>query len=374
MKIIIAPDKFKGSLTSKQACESIVSGIKQVTPGAEVFQFPMADGGDGFDEVMQYYLTTETVTCNTVDVLMKPMKAAYQWLADTKTAIISVAAASGLASLKKEERNPLLTSTYGTGLLVKDAVEKGANKIMLGLGGSATNDAGIGILAALGFQFKNSDNDLLKPTGGNLSLINKIIPPSSIPKIEFTIACDVENKLFGKNGAAFVYAAQKGADENAIIELDNGLKNIAAVLQSHTKRAIAEIKGTGAAGGIAASLLSYFDCKIESGAKLIIDSSGIESDLSNADLLITGEGKLDNQSGYGKVIYELSAVAKKSNLPVIALCGKVDVDRQQISRYGLASAYEIVSGDIDEITAIKDAPALLTKLAAFAIKDFQQEL
>ena len=209
MKIVIAPDKFKGSLTSFQVCDAIASGIKQASKSAETFHFPMADGGDGFAEVMKYYLKTETVACQTVDPLGRDIKASYQWNAKSRTAIIEMAVASGLALLSEAEKSPLKTSTLGTGLLIKHAIGKGAKTIILGLGGSATNDAGIGILSALGFQFRNRRDNVLYPSGGNLSAIQKVSLPTLIAHVRFIIACDVQNVLHGPRGAAFVYAPQK---------------------------------------------------------------------------------------------------------------------------------------------------------------------
>lgn len=370
MKIIVAPDKFKGSLSSMQACNSIAEGIKQAIPGAEVLQFPMADGGDGFDEVLARYLKTENISCQTFDPLMRPVKANYQWRQQDKTAIISVAAASGLWLLKNEERNVLATTTFGTGILIKHAIEKGAQKIILGLGGSATNDAGIGILSALGFKLLDRHGDQLNPVGGNLSLITKIDIPAVLPEVQFIIACDVQNELYGTNGAACVYAPQKGADKNAVKNLDDGLRNIALILQQQSGRHVENIKGAGAAGGISAALISFFDCRIESGAGIVIKASGIANELQGAALLITGEGKLDIQSGYGKVVYEVTAVANRLRIPVIALCGKVEIEQEQISRYGLASAYQIMSNDVDEQKAVKDAAHLLKNLTANMISSF----
>lgn len=372
MKIIVAPDKFKGSLSSEQACKSIAEGIGRVMPDAEILQFPMADGGDGFDDVLAYYLKTERVTCKTFDPLMRPIGASYQWRQQDKTAIISVAAASGLWLLKQEEKNALATTTFGTGILIKDAIEKGAQKIILGLGGSATNDAGIGILSALGFKLLDRQGGQLNPVGGNLSLIAKIDIPSVLPEVQFIIACDVQNELYGPNGAAYVYARQKGADNEALKTLDDGLRHLALILQQQTGKPVENIKGSGAAGGIAAALLSFFNCTIESGAGIVIQASGIEKHLPGAALLITGEGKLDKQSGYGKVVYEVTKVANGLGVPVIALCGKVEIEQQQISRYGLASAYQIMSNDMDEQRAIKDAAQLLENLAAKTLSLFKQ--
>ncbi len=367
MKIIVAPDKFKGSLTSMQACKAIQAGIHQCISHAEVLLFPMADGGDGFDEVLQHYLQTETVHCNTVDTLMRPIAATYQLNTFSKTAIIALAAATGLVLLKDEERNPLLTTTYGSGLMIKHAIENGAEKIILGLGGSATNDAGMGILAALGFQLLDSDGNSLPPVGGNLEWVNQIIAPAVIPAISFQIACDVENVLHGKHGAAFVYAEQKGASAADIILLDNGLAHIAKIIQSQTGRDVANIPGAGAAGGVAAGLMAYFNCKMIQGALLVMEASSILKQIPGATLIITGEGKLDAQSINGKVIQHIAKLGKQNNVPVIALCGIADVSQEQIIESGLSAAYQIINDNISQQYAIDNAGELLTQLSQSAV-------
>lgn len=370
MKIIVAPDKFKGSLTSMQACKAIEQGIKKVIPDARVLLFPMADGGDGFDEVLQHYLQTETVSCNTVDPLMRSVSATYQLNNFSKTAIIALSAASGLVLLKEEERNPLHTTTFGTGLLIKHAIEHGAEKIILGLGGSATNDAGMGILAALGFQLFDMDGNSLTPVGENLKYINRIKQPAVIPSISFQIACDVENVLFGKDGAAFVYAAQKGASAADINFLDKGLENIAAIIQIQTGRGLAGIPGAGAAGGVAAGLMAYFDCKIIPGAKLVMEASNILEQLPGAALFITGEGKLDSQSINGKVIQHIAQLGNQHQVPVIALCGIADVSKSQIAESGLSAVHQIMDNSMSQQNAIDNAAALLTQLSQSAIDLF----
>lgn len=368
MKIIVAPDKFKGSLTSLQVCDSIKAGILQSNKNAEVCMFPMADGGDGFAAVLKYYLKTETIQCNTVDPLMREMIAAYEWDEINKSAIIELASASGLMLLKENERNPLKTSTYGTGLLIKHAIEKGAEKIILGIGGSATNDAGIGILSALGFTFAKQQGDMLKPTGENLSAIDKIGLPSVIPNIQFIIATDVSNILFGREGAAFVYAPQKGADENAVKILDNGLQHFATLIKTQTKQDIANFPGAGAAGGVAFGLSAFFRTEIISGAKFVATASKIENQLTDSDMIITGEGKLDAQSSKGKVVHQITLLAKRFNIPVVALCGEVCVDKNEIKRIGLQSACSLVDENISKEEAIKKAAAFLQTTAALLFK------
>ncbi|MBS1564377.1 MAG: glycerate kinase, partial [Bacteroidetes bacterium] len=257
MKVIIAPDKFKGSLSSFGVCEAIAAGIRQRWPDAEILFFPMADGGDGFAAVMKHYLHTSTIACSSADPLGRTIQVSYEWSAADRTAIIEMAAASGIVLLKPYERNPLRTSTYGTGLLMNDAMQRGAKKILLGLGGSATNDGGLGILAALGYEVKYTEgNDAVTaadgakvtadsaakniaaidaPNGESLQYVRSIVPPSSAGSFpSLLIACDVQNPLYGPQGAAYIYAPQKGANPAQVEELDRGLRNYAAVIQKQT--------------------------------------------------------------------------------------------------------------------------------------------
>jgi len=319
MNVVIAPDKFKGSLTSFEACSAIASGIKTIDPAAVTFEFPMADGGDGFAAVLKHYLHTTTVACSTEDPLGRPLTATYEHKDDTD--IIEMASASGLVLLEEKERDPLKTSTYGTGCMIRAAIQAGAKKIILGLGGSATNDAGMGILAALGFQFTDHAGHPIKPDGGNLIHLHRIIPPAALPDITFTIACDVQNVLYGKEGAAHVYAPQKGATPEGVALLDQGLRHVAGLL----KKDVADIPGAGAAGGIAAGLMGFFDVRLEKGVQLVMDSSGIMDKLPHADLVITGEGKIDRQTEYGKVVSEIALAAAQHHIPVIAFCGVTEV-------------------------------------------------
>ena len=372
MKILIAADKFKGSLSSEAACNCIAAGIRQVDASADVMEFPMADGGDGFATVLQYYLDTQTVTCQTFDPLMRPMDASYQWDTHSKTAIIELAASSGLLLLSKQERNPLLTSTFGTGLLIKHAIAKGAEKIVLGLGGSATNDAGIGILAALGFKLFDKAANVLTPNGESLQYIYSVISPAIMPDINFEITVDVQNVLSSKNGAAFVYAAQKGATVKDIFVLDKGLQNFARIVQSQTRKDIDGFSGAGAAGGVAAGLMAYFDVRVSSGAQLLIERSSIKAQLKDCDLIITGEGKLDAQSLCGKVVAHIAKLANQYHIPVIALCGSVDINQQQINELGLLSAVGLADDSISEETATNNAASLLKDLAAKVFSAFIQ--
>ena len=362
MRVIVAPDKFKGSLTSFEACDSIRRGIKSTNNKIEVSEFPMADGGDGFALVLKHYLQTTTIHCESVDPLGRQIRVSYQWNETEKAAVIEMAIASGLVLLTEDERNPLYASSFGTGLMIRHAIEKGAKKIVLGLGGSATNDGGTGILSALGFQFKSETGNHLQANGENLLQIKEITPPSFIPRITFEIACDVNNVLHGHQGAAYIYAPQKGADKKQVVMLDHGLKNLAGVLQQQTGKDISAIPGTGAAGGIAAGLLPFFDVVIKKGIELIINASKIDDHLPGADLVITGEGQIDSQSISGKVVGHIASLAKKHGLDCFAFCGSVETDAAEIP--GIKKIVTLTDEMTSRERAIKDAADLLQKKAS----------
>ena len=366
MNIIVAPDKFKGSLSSFEVCEAISRGLKRTANGLIVSNFPMADGGDGFAMVLKHYLHTTTINCDSQDPLGRKITASYQWNEKKKTAVIEMAVASGLVLLNKKEQNPLFTSTFGTGLLIRHAIDKGAKKITLGLGGSATNDGGTGILSALGFQFSNENGDHLPASGENLQLIKKIMPPPFLPAIKFEIACDVNNRLYGPGGAAYVYAPQKGANEEQVEMLDRGLRNLSSVIRRQTGKDISNIPGTGAAGGLAAGLLPFFAVDIKNGIDLIIESSKIEESLSNASLVITGEGKIDSQSSAGKVVGRIASLAKKHGLDCIAFCGKIEL--MESEKLGLKTIVALTDEFTTEEQAIKNAAQLLEEKVSQTIK------
>lgn len=365
MKIIIAPDKFKGSLTSAEVCKAITEGITRESKSVKILHFPMADGGDGFNSVLQHYFHTKPVVVDTVDPLQRPLQASYQWNVNDRVAIIEMATASGLVLLKEKERNPLQTSTYGTGLLIRHALEKGADRIILGLGGSATNDAGIGILFALGFHFIDKTGEELLPVGESLLKIDRIIPPVSLPIVRIEIAADVENPLYGPDGAAYVYGPQKGADIAMVEQLDKGLRNIAAVIEKQFGKQIADFPGAGAAGGIAAGLSAFFEVEMKKGVDLVLQANGLEKELSDADLVITGEGKIDGQSGLGKVVGTMAALARKYEVPCIAFCGILEAGNNEIRNMGLSSVYPLEAEGLSlEESMAKAYPLLVAKTVA----------
>ena len=304
MKILIAPDKFKDALPALEVGRAIQEGVKINNPAAEITVFPMADGGEGTSDILTFHFGGRKVELLVSDPLWRKVKAEYGISSDGSHAFIEMAQASGLHLLKPHERNCLHTTTFGTGELIRDAISKGVQKIVLGIGGSATNDAGIGMAAALGYRFLDASGNMLNPVGKNLLEIATIIDEDVLfnsDKLEILVACDVENRLYGSEGAAYVFGPQKGADEKAVELLDKGLQNFASVAKSKYHIDVQTIKGAGAAGGMGAGCLLFLKGKLRPGVALVMALTEFEKQVAQADLVITGEGKLDNQTLSGKL-------------------------------------------------------------------------
>ncbi len=324
MNILICPDKFKDSLTAQQVCEALEIGIKRRRPKSVIQLMPLADGGEGTLEVIKTIHGGEWIQKKVNDPLFRPIEANYLWLADQKIAYIEMSRASGIELLKTKERNPYLTSTFGTGELILDAIEKGATEIVLTIGGSATNDSGIGMAAALGFKFLNKDHEELKAVGESLPIIDSIIPSpllSKIHSIKFKVITDVQNPLAGKEGAAHVFAKQKGANAKMIKYLDKGLINIQKLIGQTEKGVIGEMKGAGAAGGLGAGAIYFLQAEIAMGAEWLLTKIHFDRAVKKADYIITGEGKIDGQTWGGKLISQVIARCDKQFKQAILVCG-----------------------------------------------------
>lgn len=337
MKVLLAPDKFKGSIDSVALCNVMKKEILAIHPEAEVFSFPLSDGGDGFEKLVQYYFNTESVVAPTVDPLGRPITAQYQFSDSTGTAFIEMAAASGMALLKKSELNPMRTSTYGTGLLIRDAMNRGAQHILLGIGGSATNDGGIGMADALGYMFLDKEGDPLDPCGESLSLIHEIVMPETdiLEDVQFTVACDVKNPFCGPEGAAHIYAAQKGASKEQINVLDEGLKHLDSLFMQYFDRSVIDLPGAGAAGGLGGGCDVFLGARLVPGVDYLAESIELENHIKEADVIITGEGMFDIQSIQGKVVGYVSGLATRSGKRIRILCGSSTVDRRDQSAMGI---------------------------------------
>ncbi len=358
MKFVIAPDKFKGSLSGHQFCEAVERGIKKVFPTAEVIKKPLADGGDGTIEVVKDYLNAAEIAPQVNDPLFRPINAPYLFSESLKTAYIEMSEASGHKLLRKSELNCMHTTSFGTGELIKDAILKGAKEIILGIGGSATNDAGIGMAQALGYQFIDKNGKQLKPIGRSLTkiaTIEKSQVVESLNKVNFKVACDVTNPLYGPNGAAYVYGPQKGASLADIKILDKGLENFAKIVKQQYYLDVQKLKGAGAAGGMGAAGVTFLNADLVSGIDLIKELANFDDCITDADWIVTGEGKLDGQTIAGKTISGVLTSAGKKNIPVAALCGMVSLTKEEKQQLGLSYIISVSEGISDLQLALTSA-------------------
>lgn len=371
MKVLISPDKFKGSLSAQEVCEAIDRGVKKFDQRIETIFHPLADGGEGTLENLQSSLELESVVVEVNDPLFRPVKAEYKIGGDN--VYIEMAAASGLPLLTEQERNCLYTTTYGTGELMLHAINKGVNNIYLFVGGSATNDGGIGMANALGYQFYDAENNELSPIGKELINISRIDHSKmkiDSNEINVTVVCDVKNPLFGPEGAAYIYGPQKGGNEEEIKMLDKGLRNLSEVVYSTLGKDIANLEGGGAAGGISAGAYAFLNAKIKPGIQTIFEITKYEKKLESVDLIITGEGKLDNQTIHGKVIHGVDQVSTKHNIPYAIICGIAE-DLEMLEReLNAAWILQIKTPDLTLESAINEAAEHVENRAYQLIQDF----
>lgn len=353
MKIVISIDSLKGSLTSIEAANAIKKGILSVDDKSDVVIMPLADGGEGTVEALVQGMNGEEKIISVTGPINEKVDATYGILKDTNTAIIEMAQASGLPLVPEQLRNPLNTTTYGVGEIIKEAIEKGCRNFIVGIGGSATNDCGVGMLQALGFEFYDENDNLVGLGGKVLNQIKSIKVDKSIKELDecnFKIACDVNNPLYGENGAAYIYGPQKGASEEIVKELDKGLRNFAEVVKNELGKDIAHTEGAGAAGGLGFGFLGFLNAKLESGIKIILDEINLEEVAKDADFVITGEGRLDNQTAMGKAPIGVAKLAKKHGVKVIAIAGCTTPDAVKCNEEGIDAYFSIVnkSMTIDE--------------------------
>src|SRR5690554_2836446 len=342
-KIVIAVDSFKGTMSSIEVCNIIEDGFKQILPNISTVKVPIADGGEGTVDTFLTALGGEKIQVKVQDPLFREIDSFYGILPDGKTAVIEMAAASGLP-LVEEEKNPRLASTYGTGELILDALNRGCSKLIIGIGGSATNDGGVGMAAALGVKFLDQDNQPIPLNGEGLEKLHHIDLSGKDHRLEncqVLVACDVDNPLYGKNGAAYIFGPQKGADQEMVEYLDQNLQNYAAVLKKDLGLNVQEIPGSCAAGGLGAGLVAFSSAQLKPGIDIVLDSVNFSEVISDANLIITGEGKIDGQSLRGKVPVGVADRAGKSNVPVIAVVGDVGDEIEAIYKRGIEAIFSI---------------------------------
>jgi glycerate kinase len=362
MNILVAPDSFKDSLSASEASRIISEAISALIPSASIRQIPISDGGEGLLEALITPLQGNLVSVSVKDPLHRTIEASYGLVDQGKTAIIEMATASGLELLSIEERNPLITSTYGTGELIKNALDKGCTKIIIGLGGSATNDGGIGMIKALGGLFLDQYNQEIPDGGGALSTLHSIDLSGldkRLQQVAIVCACDVDNPLTGPSGASYVYAKQKGASDNMLAVLDSNLSNYATVIKATLNKDLEHISGTGAAGGTAMGLLAFLDATLTPGIALITELLHLEKHIKEAQLVVTGEGKIDIQTLHGKTIMGIASLAKKHSIPVLVFTGSIGHGISEIYDQGVTAIFSIVSEPMSLETAIKNAAEYL---------------
>ncbi|GAE27728.1 glycerate kinase [Halalkalibacter wakoensis JCM 9140] len=346
MKIVVSPDSYKGSLSSIEVSKSMKKGIQKAISNAEIKLMPLADGGEGTLDTLVTSTNGEFISEEVQGPLGDAVIARWGLLDSGRTAIIEMAEASGLTLIPKEKLNPLEASTYGTGQLIKSALNKGCKKIILGIGGSATNDGGSGMVAALGVKLLDSQGQELKPGGGSLSQLDRISIDQLDQRIyqtEFIVASDVSNPLCGPEGASYIFGPQKGATPEMVTTLDQGLKQYAEKIKQYLSKDILNEPGAGAAGGLGAGLITFLNASIKPGIEIILDLLEFEKDVINADLVITGEGKTDIQTSFGKAPMGVGIRAQKHGVPVICVSGSVDPGIEALERHGINAAFSILN-------------------------------
>lgn len=366
-KIVIAIDSFKGCLSSAEAGQAAAQGVHDACPECEIMVFPVADGGEGILEVLISATHGKRVALYAHDPLMNRCKASYGISGDRQTAFIEMAAISGLPLVPKEKQNPMLTTTYGTGELIHHALECGCKKFIIGLGGSATNDAGLGMLQALGFRFLDKDGKEVANPESGIGMCGALLPEvvtidsssihPALKECHFIGACDVRNPFFGPDGAAYVYAPQKGADKQMTEKLDKALRHIAKVIVAHTGKDFPFIPGAGAAGGMGGGLLAFLNTELKSGIELLLESLHFTEKIKGADWIITGEGKSDRQTMMGKVPLGILNEAQKQNIPVLLLAGSIE-DIDELNRAGFQGVFSIIPTPISLEQAMKSNVAI----------------
>ena len=376
MKILVSPDSFKGSLTALDAAQAMQKGILSakedfgITESIDIIIIPMADGGEGTVDAIVSANHGRIIKTRVLDPLGREIGSFFGVLPDN-TAVIEMAAASGLNLIKSDERNPMKTTTYGTGQLIKAALDIGCKNIIIGIGGSATNDGGAGMAQALGAKFLDKNGDDLKLGGGYLNELDKIDISgldSRIKDVNFVIASDVRNPLCGPEGASAVYGPQKGASYEMVKILDENLEHLAQVIKKDLGRDVKDLLGAGAAGGLGAALLAFLDAKSRQGIEIVMELSNFREKVKDVDLILTGEGATDYQTKFGKVPFGVAQVAKKYNKPVICVSGSLLTGYEELYNCGISAMFSIINKPMDLKEAMERGNKLLEKAVSNIMK------
>ena len=354
MKVVIAIDSFKGSLSSLQAGNAVKDAILRLDSNADVLVKPLADGGEGTVDALASGFESEIIELTVKGPLLDPVTAKYCILKDTNTAVIEMAAASGITLISPEDRNPLNTTTYGVGEIIKDAIKRGARRFIVGIGGSATNDGGVGMLTALGYEFLDENNNPIEYGAKGLRNLSVIRTDNVLPELaecSFRIACDVSNPLCGEKGCSAVYGPQKGATPEMIKDMDKWLANYADLAKGVFDKADKNYPGAGAAGGLGFAFISFTNAMLESGINIILRETKLEDVISDADIVVTGEGRLDSQTVMGKAPIGVAKLAKKYGKKVIAFSGCVTDDAEVCNEHGIDAFFPVLRG----VTTLEEA-------------------
>ena len=361
MKLVLAPDSFKGSLSAAEFCRIAAEAVRRARPDAEVVARPLADGGEGTAAALLAARAGAWVTARVTGPDFQPLDAGYAWFSEDRTALVEMAAASGLTLIPPDRRNPMETTTLGTGELILRAAERGPRRLLLAVGGSATVDGGIGAAAALGWRFEDAEGRAVPPTGGGLERLRRIAPPAAPKLPPVDVLCDVNNPLTGPEGAAAVYGPQKGATPEMVERLDRGLVRLAALVRSRLGIEIERVPGAGAAGGLAAGAMAFLAARLVPGIRTMLDVVRFDEALDGADFVVTGEGSLDAQSLRGKVVSGVVAAARHHRIPVVVFAGRVGLDPESWRAAGLADAHAIAPHGMPLGEAIRRAAELLDR-------------
>ena len=359
-KYVVAPDSFKESMTAKEVCDAMEKGIKKADSAAEVIKVPMADGGEGTVDSLVDATQGQRVIVEVTGPLGNKISAYYGILGNGTTAVIEMAKASGLEIVEKKKRNPMITTTFGTGELIRHALDHNVKEIIIGLGGSSTNDGGSGMAQALGAKLLDQNNNQISFGGGNLDKLDKIDISnldSRLQDVKIILASDVTNPLIGKDGASRVFGPQKGATPEMVEKLENNLQHYAKIIKRDLNKDVASVSGAGAAGGLGAGLMAFTTCKMRQGVDIAIEVTKLEEKVKSADYVFTGEGGTDFQTKFGKTPYGVAKLGKKYHKPVISLAGYLGEGIDSLYSEGFTAIFGIIPGACDLSTALKNGPS-----------------
>jgi len=373
MKVVVAPNAFKGCLSASEAAAAMAEGITGVVPDAEIVQVPVADGGDGLVDVALEALAGEARTVTVSGPLGRPVQARFCYVPAMSFAAIEMALASGLALLSENQRDATKTTTLGTGEMIAAALDLGVSRIAVGIGGSATNDGGVGMATALGVRFLDAEGATVEPVGGALDRIRRIDANGLDPRVEsvrFEAVCDVSNPLLGPKGASHVYGPQKGATPAQIEVLDAGLANLAAVIEADLGIDVRDLPGAGAAGGLGAGLCAFLGAELRRGVDLVLDLVGLDQRLEEADLVLTGEGQIDFQTAFGKAPAGVAARARARNIPCLAIAGSIGENLGDLHAIGIDAVFSLCPGPVSLEQAMARGRHFLTRATEQAVRGF----